>query len=92
MVLGPSEDGGYYLIGLRKLYRDLFDDMAWSTPQVFDETLRRANRLGLNVETLPPWYDIDTPDDLIRLRQTINVGPLLDLSHTKQFFTERSEI
>src|SRR5439155_15870223 len=68
VVLGPTEDGGYYLIGLRTVHRDLFEAMAWSTSQVLPETLRRAAAKGLRVACLPTWYDIDTPDDLARLR------------------------
>ena len=61
VVLGPSDDGGYYLIGLRRLHPALFEAMPWSTPQVYDETLRRAAKLGLRVASLPGWYDVDTP-------------------------------
>jgi rSAM/selenodomain-associated transferase 1 len=67
LVLGPSEDGGYYLIGLRRLHPELFEDMPWSTPAVFEETLRRAGALGLRTAQLPPWYDVDTAVDLVRL-------------------------
>ena len=68
VVLGPSDDGGYYLIGLRQLHPALFDAMPWSTPQVYDETLRRAAKLGLRVASLPGWYDVDTPAEFERLR------------------------
>ena len=67
LVLGPSEDGGYYLIGLRRVHRALFDEMPWSTPAVLEETLWRARRLGLRVAQLAPWYDVDTGEDLARL-------------------------
>jgi rSAM/selenodomain-associated transferase 1 len=86
MVLGPSEDGGYYLIGLRTLYPALFDDMAWSTPQVFADTVQRAEHLGLHIALLPRWYDIDTPADLIRLRDTVTQDLTGSLRHTQQFF------
>src|SRR5207249_143909 len=49
VVLGPTEDGGYYLIGLRTVYRELFEAMAWSTSRVFPETIRRADAKGLRV-------------------------------------------
>ena len=71
VVIGPTEDGGYYLIGVRVAHRELFDDMPWSTPEVLDVTLRRAASAGLRVACLPPWFDIDTPDDLERLRSTL---------------------
>lgn len=86
VVLGPSEDGGYYLIGLRTLYPAVFDDMVWSTPQVFADTVHRAERLGLSVALLPRWYDIDTPADLIRLRNTATQDSTGSLRHTQHFF------
>ena len=92
LVLGPSEDGGYYLIGLQTLYLDLFNDMTWSTPQVFDDTLCRADRLGLTVATLPTWYDIDTPADLTRLRRIAQNDSTPHLHYTQQFFVDRSDL
>lgn len=67
-VLGPSEDGGYYLIGLRGSQPALFRDIPWSTDRVFDLTQARARRLGLRVHVLPEWFDVDTDTDLRRLR------------------------
>ena len=59
MVIGPSTDGGYYLLGLKHPHVRLFQDVAWSTEQVFDQTMARANEIGLPVVVLPPWYDVD---------------------------------
>ena len=67
VVLGPTEDGGYYLIGMRAPRAALFEDMAWSTPTVLGRTLERAQRLGLRVACLPAWFDVDTAADLERL-------------------------
>jgi rSAM/selenodomain-associated transferase 1 len=67
LVIGPSEDGGYYLIGMRRAWPALFERMPWSTADVLPETLRRAAAAGLRVECLPPWFDVDTPHDLARL-------------------------
>lgn len=64
VVLGPSLDGGYYLIGLRALQPELFEGIAWGTPQVLGQTIDRINRLGLEVRCLEPWYDVDTAEDL----------------------------
>jgi len=89
VVLGPTEDGGYYLIGLRTVYRELFDAMAWSTSLVLPETLRRADAKGLRVACLPPWYDIDTPDDLARLRMALAASDGDSPRHTRAFFLER---
>jgi rSAM/selenodomain-associated transferase 1 len=71
VVLGPAEDGGYYLIGLRVPRADLFRDIAWSTATVMEETLRRARRNGLAATCLPAWFDVDTPADLERLRAAL---------------------
>jgi hypothetical protein len=67
LVLGPSADGGYYLIGLRACRPELFEDMPWSTSEVLAETLARAGRLGLRVAMLPEWFDVDSGADLARL-------------------------
>ncbi len=59
VVLGPSTDGGYYLIGLKQPHGGLFQGIAWSTPQVYAQTVQRAAALGLPLVTLPTWYDVD---------------------------------
>ena len=59
VVLGPSEDGGYYLIGVKQAHQRLFEDITWSTEHVTPETLQRAAELGLEVVQLPTWYDVD---------------------------------
>jgi uncharacterized protein len=58
-VLGPSSDGGYYLLGLKAPHRRLFEGVAWSTELVAAQTLDRAGAIGLDVEILPEWYDVD---------------------------------
>jgi uncharacterized protein len=84
LVLGPSEDGGYYLIGLRRVHRALFDGMAWSTPAVLEETLRRAQCLGLQVARLAPWYDVDTGEDLARLMWELEADDGQPPIHTRR--------
>ncbi len=76
VVLGPSDDGGYYLMGLEgpQAPRELFDDIRWSTPHALDDTVRGARRAGLEVRLVAPWYDVDEPDDLDRLRRELR-GP-----------------
>jgi len=64
VVLGPSEDGGYYLIGLKHLHQRLFEGIDWSTSVVLAQTLDRAAELALDVELLDAWYDVDRADDL----------------------------
>ncbi len=65
IVLGPSTDGGYYLLGLKRPHRRLFEDIDWSTERVSAQTLARAAEVGLPVHQLPSWYDVD---DLSALR------------------------
>ncbi len=66
-VLGPSSDGGYYLLGLKAQHRRIFEDVDWSTERVASQTLERAREIGLEVHTLPVWYDVDDMDDLRQL-------------------------
>ena len=67
VVLGPSDDGGYYLIGLKENHRELFDRIDWSTERVLDQTQQRARELNLEVSLLPTGYDVDDPATLRRL-------------------------
>ena len=69
LCIGPSADGGYYLIGLREPHLGVFDAIEWSTSRVYGQTLARAERLGLRVASLPEWYDVDEPSDLVRLQR-----------------------
>jgi rSAM/selenodomain-associated transferase 1 len=66
-VLGPSSDGGYYLLGLKAAHERMFKDIAWSTEHVAEETRARAREIGLDVQGLPLWYDVDDVKDLRRL-------------------------
>lgn len=71
VVLGPALDGGYYLVGLKHSHPRLFQDIAWSTPTVLAHTLDRAKEIGLPVTLLPPWYDVDEPQDFVRLQKEL---------------------
>jgi rSAM/selenodomain-associated transferase 1 len=74
VVLGPANDGGYYLIGLNldTFSPDLFRGIAWSTDQVFDLTVSRCRDAGLTVHTLPQWRDVDTFEDLADLAVSLS--------------------
>src|SRR6056297_979813 len=63
-VIGPSEDGGYYLLGLNEYRPEIFSEIEWSTPSVFEETKRHFEQLGLTYRTLEVLNDIDTIEDL----------------------------
>jgi glycosyltransferase A (GT-A) superfamily protein (DUF2064 family) len=67
VVLGPSDDGGYYLIGLKKPHRQLFDKIDWSTERVLNQTIQRATESGLEAKLLPTGYDVDDAPSLRRL-------------------------
>jgi glycosyltransferase A (GT-A) superfamily protein (DUF2064 family) len=67
VVLGRAEDGGYYLIGLKRAHQRLFQDITWSTKHVFAQTLERVAEIGLEPHLLPGWYDVDNGSSLHRL-------------------------
>lgn len=67
VVLGPADDGGYYLLGMKAAHAHLFADIAWSTDSVAETTRMRAAALGLEVVELPTWYDVDDQASLMRL-------------------------
>lgn len=73
IVVGPSVDGGYYLIGFSKhgaslLIPTVFEEIAWSTEIVFHQTLGKIQEVNARLGLLPPWYDVDTPTGLQLLR------------------------
>jgi hypothetical protein len=73
-VLGPSSDGGYYLLGLKAPHRRMFEDVAWSTEAVARQTRERAAEIGLDVHVLPEWYDVDDVASLRMLRGEVIDG------------------
>jgi uncharacterized protein len=70
-VLGPCLDGGYYLLGVKRPHRHLFERIEWSTERVFDQTRERAREIGLPLVLLQPWYDVDDISALRRLREEL---------------------
>ncbi|HEY3064874.1 MAG TPA: TIGR04282 family arsenosugar biosynthesis glycosyltransferase [Methylomirabilota bacterium] len=85
VALGPTDDGGYYLIGLRQHHPALFASIPWSSERVAAETLRRARTAGLRVAVLPRWFDVDTAADLDRLAQSMEDEAEWETSHTARF-------
>ncbi len=77
LVIGPSVDGGYYLIGfavdnLAMIVPHVFEDIAWSTAEVLQQTIARIQSTEVTFRLLPPWYDIDTAEDLAFLQAHIS--------------------
>lgn len=87
ICIGPSEDGGYYLLGMNSFYPQLFQGMTYSHNQVFTDTLDRAEAIGVNLSILPEWYDVDEPESLIRLNGEINSAENT-LSNTRKVLSE----
>jgi hypothetical protein len=71
IVLGPCIDGGYYLIGLRYYFPDIFKGIPWSTSKVIEATINKINLQGATFSYLDKWYDVDTIEDLIRLKHDL---------------------
>jgi rSAM/selenodomain-associated transferase 1 len=92
VVLGPCEDGGYYLIGITAPQPTLFYAMEMSTPTVMDETLARASAAGLTVAQLGTWYDVDTAADLARLAAELRDGQAGVGRATRSFLTAHPEL
>ncbi len=76
-TLGPATDGGYYLIGQQARFRPIFQQIDWSSSQVLEQTVRHIADIGASLALLPPWYDVDTVDDVHMLR-----GHLTAMRHT----------
>lgn len=89
VVLGPSDDGGYYLIGLKKLHHRLFEEIDWSTERVLEQTIARAKQLNVSIEFLPCGYDVDGELSLRRLRDELlasDAGSATEIApHTREF-------
>lgn len=71
VALGPSEDGGYYLLAARAVHPALFHDVSWSTSVVAHQTLEKCRRLNLSVHQLPTWYDVDDGPSFARLQDDL---------------------
>ena len=74
-LIGPCDDGGYYLIGLSTFEPTVLSEIPWSTAEVLQTTRQRCRALGLSVTELPTWYDVDDLDDLGRLQRELAEDP-----------------
>ena len=91
LCIGPSDDGGYYLLGMTAMHPQLFEDMSYSHPEVFEEALQKASAARARLTVLPLWYDIDAPAELHRLIAELE-DPRLSLTvqspHTRTVVSE----
>jgi hypothetical protein len=91
-VIGPSQDGGYYLIGLKAVHQRLFEEIEWSTSSVCEQTIARATEIGLPVHLLPPAYDVDGYETLRQLCHDLlgpdSVGTEIVAPATRKFLRE----
>jgi len=71
IVLGPSFDGGYYLIGSKKPYREIFENIDWGSNRVLNQTVCKINKMHLKAAFIPRWYDVDDQDGLNRLKKDL---------------------
>jgi glycosyltransferase A (GT-A) superfamily protein (DUF2064 family) len=85
VVLGPSDDGGYYLIGLKRPAPRLLREVRMSTRHVTTDTLALAAEEGLKVALLPTWYDVDDAQSLARLQAELATAPPEVAPHTQAF-------
>jgi rSAM/selenodomain-associated transferase 1 len=86
IVFGPSEDGGYYLLGQRRLHPEIFEGITWGSAGVLAATLDKIPHVP--VAMLPPWYDVDRPNDLERLRMELDATT--DCPKTRAWFRART--
>lgn len=76
-VIGPSTDGGFYLLGLRRCPPALLADLPWSSPDTSQATIERLRAVGLTTSVIAPWFDVDEPDDVTLLRHLLHMGHIL---------------
>lgn len=90
VVIGPADDGGYYLLGMNDFIPHVFQDMEYSHADVFRQTLERLPATGIDITILPRWYDVDTPYDIVRLAAEPTMEPD-QIPHTRRVLTYLSE-
>jgi glycosyltransferase A (GT-A) superfamily protein (DUF2064 family) len=99
-VVGPSEDGGYYLIGLKRAEPRIFERITWSTANVYAETVERAREAKLELVDLPKWYDVDDEKTLSVLKHELlnNERPEFatvngyDARWTRKFLAQKTQL
>ena len=86
LVLGPADDGGYYLIGMRRVYAELFEGVDWGTSTVLTDTLRIADSAGIEARLIRPAYDVDTLEELHRLETDLRTASPELAPHVREWF------
>ncbi len=75
LALGPAADGGYYLVGMNRFFPEIFENIPWSSSEVFSRTMARARALRLDAALLPKWRDADEAEDLKALKTRLSNAP-----------------
>jgi rSAM/selenodomain-associated transferase 1 len=88
LVLGPADDGGYYLIGMTRPEPELFKGISWGDESVLTDTLRAAERIDIEARLVRSCYDVDTVDDLRRLRRDLADAPHGSHPELRRWFSE----
>ena len=91
IVIGPSDDGGYYLIGMQRLHRRIFEEIDWSTDRVLSQTIERAREIGIEPVMLPTFYDIDDRVTLRRLCSDLLENDDASAPATREFLSQLIE-
>jgi uncharacterized protein len=91
VVIGPADDGGYYLIGMMQAHAGLFEPIAWGTESVLTDTLRAAERIGVEARLVRSAYDVDTIDDLRRLDRDLASAPAGVCAEVRRWFRMGAE-
>ena len=86
LVLGPADDGGYYLIGMTAPHAQLFEGIEWGTESVLTDTLRAADRMNLHPHLIRSTYDIDAIDDLLRCERDLKWLPSAVCQDLRRWF------
>ena len=88
VVLGPADDGGYYLIGMTRAHAEVFEEIAWGSESVLTDTRRAADRAGIDAHLTRSAYDVDTIDDLLRLERDLAWLPSGVCPALRRWFSE----
>lgn len=93
VVLGPTADGGYYLIGATVSCTDLLLGVSYSSSHtIYQETLAQAEQLGLRARAIAPWWDVDLPDELAQLARALDAAPPHTAVHTRRALIQHAAL